>query len=406
MTTAKTTALLIRDVALVDVVEGRVDGPRSVVIEGGVIRDVLDVAPAWPGTSLDGSGRYLAPGLIDAHVHCFLSASGTPRLDYLAASDEELLAVGRHNLGVAIRAGITTVRDVGAPAALMTQLQAEVAAGQVVGPHLVSSGASLCRPRGHCHFFGGEVASPAELRARIEQQIAGGAQWVKLMASGGGLTPGTQPHRAELSVAMMRAAREVAHANGIKVTAHCHATAAIERVVEAGLDMIEHASFLDSHGRTRVDVDVACRVRDSGIAVCPTVYGGVSHVTALPAGWGGPRTRTIRRPSSGWRRGVTNVGPLHRLGVSIVGGTDCGATHTPFDVLLDEITAFTTQGLSNAEALRTVTSDGAERLGLSRRGRVEAGYEADLVLLAADPLADLEALRRPLAVLKAGRGHA
>ena len=126
------TALLIRDVALVDVVRGRVHGPRSVVIEDGLIRDILAVAPAWSGTSLDGSGRYLAPGLIDAHVHCFLSASGTPRLDYLAASDEELLAVGRHNLGVAIRAGITTVRDVGAPAALMTQLQAEVGQPQFV----------------------------------------------------------------------------------------------------------------------------------------------------------------------------------------------------------------------------------------------------------------------------------
>ena len=331
---------------------------------------------------LDGSGRYLAPGLIDAHVHCFLNASGTPRLDYLAASDEQHLAVGRHNLGVAIRAGITTVRDVGAPAALMTQLQAEVAAGQVVGPHLVSSGASLCRPRGHGHFFGGEVASPTELRARIEQQIAGGAQWVKLMASGGGLTPGTLPHRAELSVAMMQAAREVAHANGIKVTAHCHATAAIERVVEAGLDMIEHASFLDPHGRTRVDIDVACRVRDSGIAVCPTVVRWFSHGAALPAGRGGrePGRPDGYRAAGGpgdERRPLAPPGPQH-----IVGGTDCGATHTPFDVLLDEITAFTSQGLSNAEALRTVTSDGAERLGLSRRGRVAAGYEADLVLLA------------------------
>ena len=132
------------------------------VVEDGLIRDILALAPAWSGPSLDGSGRYLAPGLIDAHVHCFLNASGTPRLDYLAASDEQHLAVGRHNLGVAIRAGITTVRDVGAPAALMTQLQAEVAAGHVVGPHLVSSGAALCRPQGHCHFFGGEVASPAE----------------------------------------------------------------------------------------------------------------------------------------------------------------------------------------------------------------------------------------------------
>ena len=402
MTTAKTAGLLIRDVAPVDVVQGCVLGPRSVVIEDGVIRGVLDVAPAsWSGAELDGSGRYLAPGLIDAHVHCFLSASGTPRLDYLAASDEQHLAVGRHNLGVAIRAGITTVRDVGAPAALMTQLQGEVAAGQVVGPHVVSSGASLCRPRGHGHFFGGEVASPAELRARIEQQIAGGAQWVKLMASGGGLTPGTLPHRAELSVAMMRAAREVAHANGIKVTAHCHATAAIERVVEAGLDMIEHASFLDSHGRTRVDVDVACRVRDSGIAVCPTVYGGfltAQHFRQVGEAANPDDPTAIERLEAR----VTNVGPLHRLGVSIVGGTDCGATHTPFDTLLDEITAFTTQGLSNAEALRTVTSDGAERLGLARRGRVAAGCEADLVLLAADPLADLEALRRPLMVLKAG----
>jgi len=395
------TSLLIHDVSLVDVVQGRVFSPRSVVIDDGLIQDILPCAPAWSGTTVDGTGRYLAPGLIDAHVHCFLSASGTPRLDYLAANDEQLLAVARHNVGVAIRAGITTVRDVGAPAALAAQLQSEVETGQAEGPHIVSSGASLCRPQGHGHFFGGEVASTAELRARIEQQIADGARWVKLMASGGGLTPGTKPHRAELSLEMMVAAREVAHANGVKITAHCHAAAAIERVVEANLDMIEHASFLDPKGQTRVEVDLASRLRDRDIAVCPTVYGGMrtaEHFRQSGQVANPDDPTAIERLEAR----LTNLGPFHRLGISIVGGTDCGATHTPFDVLLDEIIAFTSQGLSNAEALRTVTSVGADQLGLFRRGQIALGREADLVVLEADPLADLEALRRPLVVLKAG----
>ncbi|MAG37459.1 MAG: hypothetical protein CL878_14585 [Dehalococcoidia bacterium] len=146
---------------------------------------------------------------------------------------------------------------------------------------------------------------------------------------------------------------------------------------------------------------MAGRVRDSGIAVCPTVYGGMrtaQHFRQVGEAANPDDPTAIDRLEAR----LTNVGPFHRLGLSIVGGTDCGATLTPFDVLLDEIIAFTSQGLSNAEALRAATSEGADQLGLSRRGHIAVGYEADLVLLGDDPLADLEALRRPLTVLKAG----
>ena len=213
--------------------------------------------------------------------------------------------------------------------------------------------------------------------------------------------PGHGRIEADLPLAVMRAAAEAGHALGVGVTAHCHATAAIARAVEAGIDMVEHASFVAPGGGQGIDREVAARLRDAGVAVGPTAtgalraaarYRAVGH--ALNPDDAGAVSRLEAR--------LTNVATFHQLGLRIVGGTDAGVPDTPFDVLVDELLGYVSMGLSAAAALRTGTTSAAAVLRLGRVGEVVTGAAADLVLLARDPLLDLEAYRHPLAVWRRG----
>ena len=395
-------SLCIQNANVVDVVRGAILPNHSVIVENGAITTLTDDPTATAETVIDATGRYLSPGLIDCHVHFFLDAGRAPRVTYLEATDETRMEWARANARIAIDAGITTMRDMAAPAPLIFELERQVKSGEVPGPHLISCGCALMRRAGHCHWFGGgEVTTVAEVRRAIEHNLERGAFFVKLMASGGGLTPGTVPHEADLDLELMREAAEVAHANGTHVTAHCHATGSIERAVEAGLDMIEHVNFAEPPGRYRYDEEIALRIREHGIVVSPTVFCAMQMVKRLRTGGKAQNPGDVAALERLEGR-LVNTGHFHRLGLKIIGGTDCGVVDTPFDSLVDEVIAYTQAGLSTAEALRTVTSDGAEFLGLSAVGQVKGTYRADLTLLAGNPFADLEHLRRPLSVFKAG----
>jgi imidazolonepropionase-like amidohydrolase len=236
----------------------------------------------------------------------------------------------------------------------------------------------------------------------IESQCEQGADFVKLMASGGGLTPGTNPYEADLSPELMRTAAEVAHAHGVHVTAHCHASQSIERALEAGLDMIEHVSFVGPAGY-RYDEELAKRLRDQGVIMSPTVFGALRTAMRFRES-GKPHNPNDFAAVERLEGRLANTRHFRRLGMRIIGGTDCGGgADTPFDSLVDELLAYVQAGLSNAEALRTVTSDSAAFMKLPTLGEVKPGYRADLILLSSDPLKELSALRKPVMVFKSGR---
>ena len=397
--------LHITGATVVDVAAGVTRAAQTVTVSNGVIAKVGADAmrPSASATTIDGRGLYLCPGLIDTHVHFFLDGSSTPRQNFVAVGESERWRVAVRNAGVAIAAGITTMRDLAAPAEPMFELLREIEAGRVAGPHVICCGYALMRPGGHCHWLGGiEVASRAEVRAAVERQLGQGGDYVKLMASGGGLTPGTRPHEADLPLELMREAVEVAEAAGTYVTAHCHATESIERAIEAGLTMIEHATFAEPPGRYRYDPAVARRIRDRGIVVVPTVYCALQNADKFER-----QGKTYNPEDVGavarLRGRLTNTGLFHRLGVPQIAGTDCGAIDTGFDALVDELLTYVRAGMSNAEALRSATSLAAEHLRLEGVGHVlRSGQRADLVLLDGDPLKDLRNLRAPRIVIKAG----
>lgn len=393
-------SFLIRNPRIVDVAGGSVEVERSVLVRGDRI-EAVGRFPAWSGATMEAENRYLCPGLIDCHVHFFLDAGPDPRGSYMRSDDEERMVTAEKNARLAIEAGITTMRDCAAPGHLMVRFQRQVDAGEVPGPHIISCGYALMRPKGHCHFLGGEVATVRELSERIEWNLSHGAGFVKLMASGGGLTPGTVPHEADLPLEIMKAAVREAHANGVHITAHCHATDSIQRGIEVGLDMIEHVSYVEAPGRYRYDEELTRQIRDAGIIVSPTVYSALQTARRFRAAGAAHNPGDVAAVERLEGR-LVNTGHFRRLGMKIIGGTDCGATNTPFDSLVDELESYTEAGLTRHEALRTVTDLGATYLGLSRVGRIQPGHRADLTLLDSNPLEDLEVLRRPLKVYKSG----
>ena len=163
--------LTLSNANIVDVANGAILSNRSLVLRDENITFIADASSA-PGenadVATDVAGRYLCPGLIDAHVHFFLDGGPDPRGRYLESDDEALMACARDNARLALEAGSTTMRDCGAPAPLMFDFQRRGKGGEIPGPHIGSCGYPLMRPKGHCHFMGGEVSGADDVRREGE----------------------------------------------------------------------------------------------------------------------------------------------------------------------------------------------------------------------------------------------
>lgn len=392
--------MLIVNANLVDVAEGAIRANAAILIRKGRIEAAHSPSPDPGEQKIDAAGAYVCPGLIDGHVHLFLNAGASPRTAFLASDDEALMRTAEANAALALRSGITTMRDCGGPAHLVFRFAERVRRGEFAGPRILAAGSPLTRPQGHCHFFGIEVASPEDARRAVDRQVAMGAALIKLMASGGGLTPGTDPAEADLPLAVMRETVTAAHSNGIQVCAHCHAAESISRALDAGVDTIEHASFVRPHGPPEFQPDIAARIKDQGVAVGPTAISGVRIAQAIRSGGaqnGRDRDAVLRLEAR--RRHTTR---FLEAGVRILAGSDCGVALTPFNSLVDELSEYVNAGMSPAVALRSATSDNARYLNQPGIGNLETGSAADLLFLSGNPLESLEPLRSPMVVMKEG----
>jgi imidazolonepropionase-like amidohydrolase len=357
------------------------DGPRIISVEYG--------APAPRGADVvDLTGSMLLPGLVDTHVHLAFDASRDPVGTLAGQDDEQLLAAMREAARATLAAGITTVRDLGDRNYLSLQLR-----GETDLPTIVTSGPPITTPSGHCHFLGGAAAPGVDgIRAAVREHAERGVDVIKIMASGGTMTPGTRQEVSQFSAEELRAAVDEAHAQGLPVTAHAHGSQAIADAVAAGVDGLEHASFWTADG---IDdpgpmVDRIARSRiQVGMTVGTVPVDGVTPPPAI----------LQRLPAL-----LANERRLHQAGAVIVAATDAGvAPIKPRDVLRYTLPALIDRGMSAAEALRTITSTAAEvcRLGHSK-GRLAAGYDADLLAVDGDPTRDVADIHRIRAVYRAG----
>ena len=358
----------------------------SIAVEGETITAV--------GHGLGGEdcgGLTVVPGLIDAHVHMVLDPALRSLDAQLAEPAEATREKMRQRAAAMVRAGITTARDLGGGAWLELELRDRIEAGEIVGPRLLCAGQPITSVGGHCHFWGGEAATLADAEAIIERQRQHGVDLIKVMATGGMQTPGSQPKDAQFDQATMSAIVAAANAHGYPVAAHCHGTPGIRNAAHAGVRSIEHCSWIGDDGkRGAFDPQTALEIARRGIWISPTVN----------AGWG--------RFGPDFAAAVTaNFRAMKVHGCALIASTDAGIPNVRHEDLAKALPIFARLAeLSPVETLRSATSDCARALGLGdTTGILREGASADLLFVRGDPLADLGALLDPALVVARGREH-
>lgn len=372
------------------------DGLVSAVGPGG------ELAAARPDAErLDFPGATVMPGLINAHAHLCFDVTTDPRPALEAGDESTVRATVAANAVAALDGGVTTLRDLGDLDGLLLAFRAEVDAGDATGPHILTATSPLTPPKGHCWFLGGELDVESRdgeeagraIKGAVDRRADAGADVVKVMASGGNLTPAGAPMwKSQFAQSHLDAIVAAAHERGLPVAGHAHGVDAMARCARAGVDTIEHGSWRvepgpDGGPAYDTSEEVADLIAASGAVVVPTRSRGW-------ASW---------PPEAGLDRQLEHLAWAAGRGVTMLAGNDAGVGQGTFDDLTDAITLLGAAGWSNAEALAAATTTAARALGRGDRiGRLMQGYAADLVVLDDDPLVDLRAVGRVRFVL-AGR---
>lgn len=388
--------------------DGLAEGLRPRVarigIVGGAIETVEDQpegsASSRPSNPLAEEDRIelrgctAIPGLIDAHVHLTLDPAIRLPVDQLAVEPATLEGAMEVRAGEMLAAGITTARDLGGGRWQELALAARIEAGEVAGPRLLCAGQPVTSKGGHCHFWGGEVSGPPEIREVVGRQVDHGAHWIKVMATGGVITRGTQPMRPQFSQFELETVVREAASRDRHVAAHCHGTAGIRSAAYAGVRTIEHCSFAGAAGfGSDFQPGVVEALASASAWVSPTINAGWARFLEHEG-----------RPSAFLERMRRCLSTLVRAGVPLVASTDAGipgVAHHKLPQALQVVPAFT--GLRPVEVLRSATSSCADALSLADCGRLLPGMRADLLVLEGDPLDDLSALERARLVVSRGR---
>ena len=336
------------------------------------------------------------PGLIDAHVHMTLDPQIVDPRRQLAVTQHELESAMRSRARAMLRAGITTARDLGGGAWLELALRDRIERGEIEGPRLLCAGQPVTSPRGHCFFWGGEAGDGDEIQRVVRRQIERGADWIKVMATGGVMTQGSRASDAQFDERALRALVSEARAGGRAVAAHCHGTSGIRNAAAAGARTIEHCSFAGAAG-FGADLDeavVELLARREELWVSPTVN----------AGWARRREKDGRASEFAERMDAC-LRRLRAAGVPLVASTDAGIPGVRHDGLPAALPVFARYaGLAPLDALRAATSVTARALGLDgETGALRPGLAADLVVVEGNPLRDLTVLSRPRLVVARGR---
>jgi imidazolonepropionase-like amidohydrolase len=382
---------VVRAAWLYDGTSSRLVPDPTIVVDGGTITSVEPGAPPPPGaTVVDYFGATLLPGLVDTHVHLAFDASDDPVGALAARDDDAALAAMTDFARTATLGGVTTVRDLGDRDYLSLVLRG---AADPTLPTIVAAGPPITTPGGHCHYLGGVAEGVEGVRAAVRAHAERGVDVIKVMASGGQLTPGTRPELPQFGPAELRAAVEEAHRHSLPVTAHAHGTLAVVQAVEAGVDGLEHVTFMTDDGVDPAPEEVVRALVDRRVTVGLTL--GIAPVPGMTM----PPGMAARLPAL-----VANSRRLHAAGVPITAGTDAGiGPIKPPDVLRFAVGQLGQIGMSSAAALRACTSEAAAVCGLGhRKGRLAPGYDADILAIGGDPLADPAALHRIRAVYVRG----
>lgn len=397
---------LIHAGRLIDGTAAEPRGASTVVVRDGRVAEVVDGyrAPTGDDTLIDLKSATVMPGLIDLHVHLMDDFSKPDAyLEQYTRGPADLALQAAHHARITLRAGFTTVRDLGDRDGVTVALRKAIAAGTATGPRIFAAGDAIASTGGHGDLSNGarpEIAGdpgplegvingPFEARAAVRQRYKNGSDLIKITVTGGVMSLAKSPDNPQFMADELKAIAATARDYGMKIAVHGHGAEGIKRAVRAGVDTIEHGSFMDEEARRLM--------KQKGTWFVPTISAGRwvgDHAHDLP-----PIVQAKARKVGAAVR--ENFAASYKAGVKIAFGTDAGVF--PHGINAREFAYMVEGGMPPLETIRAATARAAEVLGEGEHlGTLEPGKIADVVAVEGDPLADITLMEKVSFVMKDG----
>ncbi len=365
--------------AVIDGAGTRLEG-HGVLVEGGRIRRL---APAgefagWAGPRVDMAGATLLPGLIDCHVHLVYAAEGNPSASMMLLQPGQIVMRALKNAKLSLAGGVTGLRDCGGKDYLEFSVRDACNSGEELGPTIRAAGRMICMTGGHGNRVGRIADGVEEVVKAVREQIHAGSDLIKIMATGGVMTPGVNPEDAHYSPQELAAGIAEGHRFHKHCASHAQGSEGILNAVRGGIDSIEHGIFMTE--------ECIAEMKARGTYLVPTLAAVRNIIRNKDNGVPAYAVEKSLRVTEIHTRSIQ---AFYKAGGRIAMGTDAGTPFNRHGENARELEYMVDIGIAPMDAITFSTSAGADLMRLTDRGRIAEGKAADLLLVKGDPLADI-----------------
>jgi imidazolonepropionase-like amidohydrolase len=393
---------LIRAARVIDGTGGPALERGAVLLEGDRIRAVgseesISAPEGAPVEELNYENKTVIPGLVDCHVHLIGMGDGRAGDELTTLPDEVLTLQAARNARAHLFSGVTTVRDCGAKNRTTFLLRQAMEMGITPGPRMVLAGRPVAIVGGHLSYFGVQATGPDECRAAVRQLIKEGADYIKITATGGS-TRTSFALRPSFTVEELKAICDEVHKFGKHAAAHCASSQGMSNVLEAGIDTIIHAVHREPDGTNKFRPEIAERIARQGVFVNATLGGALNRVVTLERkmhseGLSEQEQEELDRTRRDHEQKLDDFAKMRELGVRMAAGSDSAWGKYEMGGFQHETDSHVAGGMTPMEAIVAATTDSARSCWVQDSvGTLEAGKQADLVVVDGDPSQDISAL--------------